>query len=170
MGLPMVGKGHRREMRSQEAASRRCQRIPHRVGSTGSSRRSSANHQQPFAAQGPSQDHGQHALGALHFRGTSSEGSVHPRCVHNRRKKLDSASLGSASPGRGEDRRSRAVAPGDKSSRWNQGQDQDVGNSVATIQSRRESQSALEGSAAQARACASVPNAKERLWSCHPNR
>ena len=129
MGLPMVGKGHRREIRSQEAASRRCRRIPNRIGRASSRGRSSANHQQPFPAQESSQNNGQRTLGTLRFRGTSSEGGVHPRRVHDRREELDSASLGSAPSRRGEDRRSGALAPDNRSSRRNQGQDQerDVG-------------------------------------------
>jgi hypothetical protein len=129
MGLPVVGKGHRRKVRSQETANRRYRRILHRIGSASSGRCSSANHQQSLPTQKYSQNDGRQALGTLHRRGTSSERSLDPGCVHDRCKEMDSTSVGPVSAGRGENRRGGALAAGNGSSKRNTGQDQerDVG-------------------------------------------
>ena len=155
MGVPLVGKGYQRKIRSKEIANRRHQRISHRIRSASGGGCSSANHQRSLSTQRPSQNDSQHTLGALQVRGTSSERSVYPGCVHDRGEEMDSSSLGPSSAGRSKNRRGGTLAAWDRSGKRDQGQDQDtscrpcfhmqfVGNFAATIQSRRESRSGAE--------------------------
>src|SRR6266851_536669 len=129
MGLPMVGKGHQRKIHPPETASRRCCSIPNGICGAVSGGRSSANHQQPSSTQQPSANYGQNSLGTLYFGGTAPKRSVQTRCLRYRGQELDPPPVGPTSTGGSEDRGGRALAARYRSSKWNQGQDQerDVG-------------------------------------------
>jgi len=125
----MVGRRHQRETDASQSPGRGCQEIPDRICGTLSSRRSSANHQQSLRTQEPAENHNQHALGALLSRRAASQSIVYTGCVHNLRKELDCPTLGQSTTRTSQNRRGRALATGDRSSRWDQSQNQvrDVG-------------------------------------------
>ncbi len=124
MGLPVVGRRHRRKARTPQAADWGCANIPNRVCGARGSGRSSLNHQQSLQSQEPATDHCQHGLGALSSRGTASQSTFHPRLVHHVREELDCATLGQGAIAASQDGRGRALATGDRRRGWDQSQNQ----------------------------------------------
>src|SRR5215469_14620456 len=125
----MVGRRHQRETGASQSTGWGCQKIPHRICGTLSSRRSSANHQQSLRTQEPAANHNQYALGALLSRGVASQSTIHTGCVHYLRKELDCPTLGQSAPRTSQNCRGRTLATGDRSGGWDQSQNQvrDVG-------------------------------------------
>src|SRR5579871_5101738 len=125
----MVGRRHQRETGASQSTGWGCQEIPDRICGTFSSRRSSANHQQSLRAQEPAANHNQYALGSLLSRGAASQSTIHTGRVHNLRKELDCPTLGQSATRTSQNCRGRALATGDRSGGWDQGQNQvcDVG-------------------------------------------
>jgi len=78
MGLPVVGRRHRRKARTPQAPDRGCGDIPERICCTCGSGRSSINHQQSLQSQEPATNHNQHGLGTLSPRGIACQSAVHP--------------------------------------------------------------------------------------------
>jgi hypothetical protein len=125
----MVGRRHQRETGASQSTGWGCQEVPDRICGTLCGRRSSANHKRSLRTQEPAANHNQHALGALLSRGAASQSIIHTGCVHNLRKELDCPTLGQSATRASQNCRGRAVATGDRSGGWDQGQNQvcDVG-------------------------------------------
>ena len=124
MGLPVVGRRHRRKARTPQAADRRCGNIPERICRTCGRGRSSIYHQQSLQSSEPATNNDQHALGALSARGIAGQGTFHSRLVHHVCEELDRAALGQSSVAGGQDSRGRALVKGHPRRRRDQIQDQ----------------------------------------------
>jgi len=129
MGIPVVGRRHQREALTPQAADWGCGDISKRICRACGSGRSSINDQHWKQAQKPTANHNQYSLGALLSRGIATQGFVHARLLQYVRKELDCAPLGKYAVGPDQDSRGRAVAAGNRSRKWNPGQNQvcDVG-------------------------------------------
>ena len=123
MGLPVVGKRHRRNAYPQKAANRDLGTVPDRICSAGGIGHSSTHNQRSIAAA-KSASKRQRPLGALLLRRIAAERNHDAGHVHGVRQDVDSSALGQHAPGASQDRGSRTMAADGRQSERNQGQNQ----------------------------------------------
>jgi hypothetical protein len=123
MGLPVVGKRHRRNAYTQKAANRDLGTVPDRICSAGGIGHSSTHNQRSIAAA-RSASKRQRPLGALLLRRIAAERNHDAGHVHGVRQDVDSSALGQHAPGASQDRGSRTMAADGRQSERNQGQNQ----------------------------------------------
>lgn len=125
MGVPLVGKGHKRQTGSQEGANRGRRCLFHRIGRSGSSGCSSPNHQQSrHSSTTLSETDRCSIVGTLLPRRTASKRTFNAGFLLGLCQKLDPPEVGRLSTQDGEDGGSRTLASRHEFGRGKQGENQ----------------------------------------------